>query len=77
LSAAPSGSIPAGFSGVNSHVWKKSSRSWPETRSASAMNSGVVTFPPARDRVHRRSRRKKSSSPIVVRSACSVIAPRV
>jgi phosphoenolpyruvate-protein phosphotransferase (PTS system enzyme I) len=70
------GSIPVGFWGVKSQASKKSPRSSPEIRSASATNSPVVTLPPARPWAQLRRIRKKLRSPISTRNACSVIAPR-
>ena len=66
----------AGFAAENSHSSKNASRSSPERRSASAMNSGTVALPPARRRNQRFSRPKNVSSPIRRRSACRVAAPR-
>ena len=73
--AATTGS--SGRLGVNSHVSNSASSSCPEIRSASAMNSGVVTLPPAlRLRPRRGGSGRSPSSPTASRSACSVIAPR-
>ena len=48
-----------GFPGVNSQVSNSASRSCPEICSASAMNSSVVTLPPARVVAHCRQDREE------------------
>ena len=65
-----------GLPEVKAHARNSGSRSLPDSRSAKAMKSAVVTFPYRCAAGQRWSSAKKFWSPMALRTMCRVIAPR-